>query len=77
MVDHIPKNPSRTVDTDSDRVEAEEEGHRDRDDDDDQAEEDKARLELDEGVWLEDGETRSDCSEEVHPEHHDDDHSPL
>lgn len=77
-MDHIPKIPSRMVDTDSDRVEAEEEeGHRDKDDDDDQAEEDKARRELDAGVWLEDGETRSDCSEEIHPEHRDDDRSPL
>ena len=76
-MDHIPKIPSRMVDTDSDRVEAEEEeGHRDKDDDDDQAEEDKARRELDEGAQLEDGETRSDYYEEAQPAHRADDHSP-
>jgi hypothetical protein len=77
-VDHIPKIPSRTVDTDNGQdVVAVEEGHRDKQDGDgqDQAEEDKVS-ELDEGARLEDGETRSGYLEEVQPELHGDDHSP-
>ena len=77
MVDHIPKIPNHTADTDSARVEAaDEEDHRDKDGGEDPAEKDKARRELDEGAQLEDGETRSDYSEEAQLAHRADDHSP-